>query len=56
VLCDKKNQTIVNNESSGVAGIFDAEFNDLIPPDIYPEELRNGIDSTNDWVYSAIDS
>jgi len=61
VLWDKKNQTIVNNESSEIIRIFNTEFNDLIPADkakvdIYPEELRNEIDSINDWVYNTINS
>jgi len=61
VLWDKKNQTIVNNESSEIIRIFNTEFNDLLPADktkvdIYPEELRNEIDSTNDWVYNTINS
>ena len=61
MLWDKKNQTIVNNESSEIIRIFNTEFNDLVPADkakvdIYPEALRNEIDSTNDWVYNAINS
>jgi len=61
VLWDKKNQTIVNNESSEIIRIFNTEFNDLIPADkakvdIYPKELRNEIDSINDWVYNTINS
>ena len=61
MLWDKKNQTIVNNESSEIIRIFNTEFNDLIPADkakvdIYPEELRNEIDSINDWVYNTINS
>lgn len=61
VLWDKKNHTIVNNESSEIIRIFNTEFNDLIPADkakidIYPEGLRSEIDSINDWVYNAINS
>jgi putative glutathione S-transferase len=61
VLWDKKNETIVNNESSEIIRIFNTEFNDLIPADeakidIYPKELREEIDRVNDWVYDAINS
>jgi len=61
VLWDKKNHTIVNNESSEIIRIFNTEFNDLIPADkakvdIYPEGLRSEIDSINDWVYNTINS
>jgi glutathionyl-hydroquinone reductase len=61
VLWDKKNQTIVNNESSEIIRMFNTGFNDIIPADrakidIYPEELRKEIDSVNEWVYNAINS
>jgi len=61
VLWDKKNKTIVNNESSEIIRMFNTEFNDLIPAekaniDIYPKELREEIDSVNDWVYNAINN
>jgi len=61
VLWDKKNQAIVNDESSEIIRIFNTEFNDLIPAEkakveIYPEEPRNEIGSINDWVYNTINS
>lgn len=61
VLWDKKNQTIVNNESSEIIRIFNTAFNDLVPSDkaavdIYPEEHRAEIDSINEWVYDQINS
>lgn len=61
VLWDKKSQKIVNNESSEIIRIFNTEFNELIPAekakiDIYPKNLREEIDSVNDWVYNAINS
>ena len=51
----------MNNESSEIIRMFNTEFNDLIPADrakidIYPKELREEIDSINDWVYNAINS
>ena len=61
MLWDKKNETIVNNESSEIIRIFNTEFNELIPADkakidIYPKEHREEIDSANEWVYSGINS
>jgi putative glutathione S-transferase len=61
VLWDKKNQTIVNNESSEIIRIFNTDFNDLVSVDkakvdIYPKELREEIDSVNDWVYTGLNS
>ena len=61
VLWDKKNQTIVNNESSEIIRIFNTEFNEILPKDkaeidIYPKALREEIDSANEWVYDNINS
>ena len=58
VLWDKKQKTIVNNESSEIIQMFNSEFNDfccMTPEqkalDFYPEELKEQIDSVNEWVY-----
>lgn len=62
VLWDKKNETIVNNESSEIIRIFNTAFNDILPEgegkslDIYPESLRSEIDELNAWVYDKINS
>ncbi len=61
VLWDKKQNTIVNNESSEIIRIFNSEFNSLLPEgkaklDFYPEELRKEIDKVNEWVYDQINS
>ncbi|KAF5329963.1 hypothetical protein D9611_010448 [Ephemerocybe angulata] len=61
VLWDKKNETIVNNESSEIIRIFNSAFNHLLPAekaavDLYPEELRGEIDAVNDWIYSSINN
>jgi len=61
VLWDKKQHTIVNNESSEIIRIFNNAFNDLLPlakaaVDIYPEELRKEIDEVNSWVYDTVNS
>lgn len=61
VLWDKKNQTIVNNESSEIIRMFNTAFNDIIPKDkaavdIYPAAHRVEIDSLNEWVYDTVNS
>lgn len=61
ILWDKKNNTIVNNESSEIIRIFNTEFNDLISPDkaavdIYPAEHRAEIDALNEWIYPTVNS
>jgi len=61
VLWDKKNSTIVNNESSEIIRIFNTGFNDLLPPDkamldFYPENLQTEIDELNEWIYADINS
>jgi len=53
VLWDEKNQTIVNNESSKITGMFNTEFDNFVLADkakidIYPNELREEVDSVND--------
>jgi len=61
VLWDKKNHTIVNNESSEIIRMFNTAFNDLIPRDkaavdIYPAAHRAEIDSLNEWVYDSVNN
>ncbi|EGO03856.1 hypothetical protein SERLA73DRAFT_130409 [Serpula lacrymans var. lacrymans S7.3] len=61
VLWDKKNHTIVNNESSEIIRVFNTAFNDIIPADkaaidIYPEAHRAEIDSINEWVYDTVNN
>ena len=58
VLWDKKNETIVNNESSEIIRMFNSAFaayahNDT---DYYPEQLQNEIDEINDFVYDNINN
>jgi glutathionyl-hydroquinone reductase len=60
-LYDKKNKTIVNNESSEIIRMFYTEFDDLIPEsfrkvDLYPENLRSEIDGSNAWTYDDINN
>lgn len=59
VLWDKKLKCIVNNESSEILRMFNAEFQDLAKHpeiDLYPEELRGEIDAVNEWVYPTINN
>ncbi|KAF8270467.1 glutathione S-transferase [Lactarius quietus] len=61
ILWDKKQHTIVNNESSEIIRMFNSDFNGLVPEDkakldLYPEELRKGIDEVNEWVYDKINN
>lgn len=58
VLWDKKNKTIVNNESSEILRIFNTAFDHMTDSDIdlYPEHLRNKIDVINRKVYTNINN
>lgn len=56
VLWDKKLNTIVNNESSEIIRMLNSEFNEFSRNDLdlYPESLRESIDSVNKWIYPDI--
>ncbi|MEJ2179314.1 MAG: glutathione S-transferase family protein [Gammaproteobacteria bacterium] len=58
VLWDKKQQTIVNNESSEIIRMFNSEFNAFTDnkTDYYPDALREEIDDINKFVYSDINN
>ena len=58
ILWDKKQHTIVNNESAEIIRMFNSQFNDLTneQTDYYPEELREEIDEINDLVYEDINN
>lgn len=61
VLWDKKNETIVNNESSEIIRILNTAFDGLISGDkktldLYPESLHAEIDELNAWVYDTVNS
>ena len=58
VLWDKKEATIVNNESSEIIRIFNSAFNDLTgnTQDFYPERLREKIDAINSMVYDNVNN
>jgi len=57
VLWDKKNKTIVNNESAEIVRIFNSNFNELAKNpnlDLYPEAYRKKIDELTEWIQSDI--
>ena len=59
VLWDKKEKTIVNNESSEIIRMFNSAFNKFSTNpelDLYPESLRTKIDEVNEWVYHGINN
>jgi len=59
VLWDKKQKTIVNNESSEIIRMFNTEFNDLAKNphiDIYPKALREKINEVNDFIYNGLNN
>ncbi len=62
VLWDKKQQTIVNNESADIIRMFNTVFNDVIEDrqarelDLYPEENRQAIDNINQLIYDNVNN
>ncbi|MTD41195.1 glutathione S-transferase family protein [Erwinia sp. CPCC 100877] len=58
VLWDKKQQTIVSNESSEIIRMFNHAFDALgaRAGDYYPEALRGQIDELNDWIYNTVNN
>ena len=58
VLWDKKEETIVNNESSEIIRMLNSAFDQWgdASLDFYPQPLRAGIDALNDFVYPAINN
>ena len=58
VLWDKKNQTIVSNESSEIIRMFNYSFNKLTGNnlDFYPEKFQEKIDEINDFTYHNINN
>jgi putative glutathione S-transferase len=58
LLWDKKRETIVNNESSEIIRMFNSAFDDHTRSDLdlYPEPLREAIDSINEIIYHNINN
>jgi putative glutathione S-transferase len=57
-LWDRKTRTIVNNESSEIIRMFNAEFNAWgdASIDLYPPDLRAEIDEVNAYVYERVNN
>ena len=57
ILYDKKFKKIINNESSEIIRMLNAEFNEFCATpeqkgiDLYPKELHKTIDDLNEWIY-----
>ncbi|KAJ2900601.1 glutathione-S-transferase [Zalerion maritima] len=63
VLWDKKEKTIVSNESSEIIRMLYTEFDDLLDPkykspqvDLFPGSLQSQIEETNSWTYDNINN
>jgi putative glutathione S-transferase len=58
VLWDKKENTIVNNESAEIIRMLNCEFDDWGDDslDLYPEALRGEIDAVNNTVYHNVNN
>jgi len=58
VLWDKKNSTIVSNESSEIIRMFNSAFDSITgnTQNFYPEHLREEINSLNDEVYERVNN
>lgn len=59
VLWDKKNNTIVSNESSEIIRMFNSAFDDVganKEVNFLPEDLRSEIDELNDYIYPNINN
>ena len=58
VLWDKKNNTIVSNESPEIIRMFNSAFDDVGAKagDYYPQALRAEIDSLNERIYESVNN
>ncbi|GHE96846.1 glutathione-dependent reductase [Aliiroseovarius zhejiangensis] len=58
VLWDKKNKTIVSNESSEIIRMFNTAFDGIGAKegDFYPAPLRDDIDALNDRIYDTVNN
>jgi putative glutathione S-transferase len=58
ILWDKKQHTIVSNESAEIIRMLNSAFNEIGAqgPDYYPEALRPEIDAINERVYNTVNN
>lgn len=60
-LYDKKQKTIVSNESADIIRMLYHEFDHLLPDkfkniDLLPKDLKTEIEQTNEWTYNDINN
>lgn len=60
-LYDKKTNQIVNNESSEIIRMLYTAFDDVVDDkykkiDLFPQDLREKIEGSNDWTYNDINN
>lgn len=60
-LWDKKQNTIVSNESAEIIRMFYTEFDDIIDEkyrsvNLFPKDLQKQIEETNEWTYNDINN
>jgi putative glutathione S-transferase len=59
ILWDKKNNTIVSNESSEIIKMLNSEFNDFAnypDLDLNPLDLQSEMESVDEWIYPGINN
>lgn len=58
VIWDKRNNTIVSNESPEIIRMLNSAFDDVgaAPGDYYPQELRAEIDGLNERIYESVNN
>lgn len=61
LLWDTHTDTAVNNESADLLRMFGHVFDAMLPPeraaiDLYPVDLRTGIDALNAWLYPRVNN
>ncbi|WP_261643318.1 glutathione S-transferase family protein [Erwinia mallotivora] len=58
VLWDKRQNTLVSNESADILRMFNSAFDEVgaLAGDYYPPELRDDIDQVNSWVYDTVNN
>ncbi|MBO9442451.1 glutathione S-transferase family protein [Phaeobacter italicus] len=58
ILWDKKENTIVSNESADIIRMFNSAFDDITgnTDDYWPEELREPIEAVNSRIYSTLNN
>lgn len=59
ILWDKKQNTIVSNESSEIIRMLNSEFNDFATRpdmDLDPKSLQNAMEDVNEWIYPTINN